>query len=98
MAEILNITPKKTKRQEAEEVIQFLNEKTGRRYRPTQVNLDFVLARFKEGYTLEECRAVIALKCREWMQDDKMCKYLRPATLFNREKFSQYSGCLEDED
>ena len=98
MAEILNITPKKTKRKEAEEVIAFLNEKTGRRYRPTKVNLDFILARFKEGYTIEECRAVIAMKTREWKHDPYWSKFLRPATLFNCEKFNQYAGGLEDED
>lgn len=88
---------KKTKRQQAEEVIAFLNEKTGRRYKPTKVNLDFILARFKEGYTIEEVRAVVALMCREWLEDDKMNRYLRPSTLFNCEKFNQYYGLLEVE-
>jgi len=98
MGEILTFSePVKTKKQQAEEVIAFLNEKAGRRYKPTQVNLDFILARFKEGYTIEEVRAVVAMKVREWSHDDKMCKYLRPATLFNREKFNQYAGELECE-
>lgn len=97
MPKILELKQPLTKRQQAEEVIAFLNEKTGRRYKPTQVNLDFILARFKEGYTIEECRAVVAMKVREWAQDDKMVKYLRPATLFNREKFNQYAGELEVE-
>ncbi len=95
--EVLKLTPKKTKRQQAEEVIAFLNEKTGRRYRPTQVNLDFILARFKEGYTLEECRAVVAMKVREWPPGDKMNKYLRPMTLFARANFNSYAGELEVE-
>ena len=52
---------------------------------------------FIKTQSYEECRAVVALKCREWGQDDKMEKYLRPATLFNREKFNQYAGELEVE-
>ncbi len=97
MAKIHQLTKPLTKRQQAEEVIAFLNEKTGRRYRPTQVNLDFILARFKEGYTIEEVRAVVAMKVREWTQDDKMCKYLRPMTLFARANFNSYAGELEVE-
>ena len=93
----LKLIQQKTKRQQAEEVIAFLNEKAGRCYKPTQVNLDFILGRFKEGYTIEECRAVIAMKVREWRYDDKMCKYLRPATLFNRKLFNSYAGELEVE-
>jgi len=96
MDNVLNITQQpKSKKQQAEEVIAFLNEKAGRRYKPTQVNLDFILARFKEGYTIEEVRAVVAMMCRKWLHDEKMSGYLRPATLFNREKFNQYAGELE---
>lgn len=78
----------------ARRVLDFLNEKTGREYRPTDVNLNFILARLKEGYDETACRQVIVRKCRQWKADDKMAEYLRPSTLFNREKFSQYAGEL----
>lgn len=77
---------------QARELLQFTNEKTGRNFRPTEVNLKFIEGRLREGYSVQECRAVVARKCREWGADDKMRQYLRPATLFNREKFSQYVG------
>ena len=77
---------------EAKEVIEFLNAKAGRKYRPEGPNLEFVVARLKEGYELRQLRGVIAKKCRDWMADEKMAQYLRPATLFNRTKFSQYIG------
>ena len=73
-------------------ILDFLNEKTGRAYRPVAVNLEFIRARLKEGYTEDECRMVIAKKAREWLGDDAMAVYLRPATLFNRTKFNQYIG------
>jgi uncharacterized phage protein (TIGR02220 family) len=79
---------------EAVEVIEFLNKKAGRNYRPTKVNTDFILARLKEGYTLQDCKSVIAMKVREWSGDDVMNKFLRPATLFNCAKFNQYAGEL----
>lgn len=86
----------RAKHGEAAEIIAFLNEKTGRNYRPTPANLQFVAARLKEGYTASECRAVIVRKARQWQDDEKMAEYLRPATLFNREKFNQYAGELTD--
>jgi uncharacterized phage protein (TIGR02220 family) len=78
----------------AKRVLEFLNEKTGRNYRPTSVNLDKIAARLREDYTEMQCRQVVVKKCREWMPDEKMAVYLRPATLFGREKFAQYAGEL----
>jgi len=97
MLEVLNFEKKQSKKEQATEIIQFLNLKTGRRYRPTQVNLNFIYARLKEGYTIEEIRAVIAMKVREWQYDDLMSKYLRPATLFNNVNFNQYAGELGED-
>ena len=73
-------------------ILVFLNEKTGRSYRATKVNLEFITARIAEGYSEQDCRMVIAKKTREWINDDQMAHYLRPATLFNRTKFNQYVG------
>lgn len=75
-------------------VLQFLNDKTGRQYRPVKANLEMICARIKDGATETELCQVIAKKCREWTGDEKMAIYLRPATLFNRTKFAQYQGEL----
>lgn len=79
--------------QVARDLLEFLNEKTGRRYQPVEANLKLVRARLKE-YDERTVRQVIANRCREWQHDDKMAEYLRPATLFNATKFSQYAGLL----
>lgn len=81
-------------RREAVEVLDFLNAKAHRSYRPVDSNLKMIACRLKEGATVGECRAVIAKKCREWGTDEKMAQYLRPATLFNATKFAQYVGEL----
>lgn len=78
----------------ARAVLGFLNEKAGKAFQPTSANLDLIVARLKEGYTEGQCRQVIVRKVREWAADEKMAAYLRPATLFNREKFNQYAGEL----
>lgn len=77
----------------AREILEFLNEKTGKHYEPVDANLELITARLKEA-TPDDIRAVVAKKCREWSADEKMAKYLRPATLFNRTKFAQYKGEL----
>lgn len=82
----------------ARSVLQFLNEKTGRRYQPVDANLRLIVARFREGTTEQQLRQVVAKKCREWTGNEKMETYLRPATLFNREKCAQYVGELVNAD
>jgi uncharacterized phage protein (TIGR02220 family) len=78
----------------ARRVLEFLNRKAGRNYQPDTVNLEFIRNRLKDGATEAQCRAVIGLKVRDWKDDETMAKYLRPATLFNKTKFSQYRGEL----
>lgn len=79
---------------QAVEVLQFLNEKTGRAYRPVEANLKLITARLKSGATPSECYQVVAKKSREWKGNAEMDQYLRPATLFNATKFEQYVGEL----
>jgi uncharacterized phage protein (TIGR02220 family) len=83
-------------------VIDFLNAKTGRHY-PTKnprgnptANAEIVMHRLKEGYTIEDCKSVVAKKCREWAHDEKMSRYLTPDILFKRSKFEKYIGELND--
>ncbi len=79
---------------QAIEVLDFLNKKAGRAYRAVDTNLKFIIAGLKSGATVDDCRQVIAKKTREWKSNPKMAEYLRPATLFNAEKFEQYLGEL----
>lgn len=80
------------------QILEFLNDKAGRRYRGTTVNLSFIEARLNEGYSADQLRQVVAMKVREWSHDEKMAKYLRPETLFNRTKFNSYVGCLDSDE
>jgi uncharacterized phage protein (TIGR02220 family) len=82
------------RRKQAAEIIAFLNEKAGKGFEPKGANLDFVIARLKDGETVDDCRAIIAMKVREWTGDPKASKWLRPETLFNRTKFASYKGEL----
>ena len=71
--------------------ILYLNEKTGRKYdAKNKGNQEFIKARYSEGRTQEDFKIVIDKKVAEWLSDEKMAKYLRPETLFNRTKFESY--------
>jgi predicted phage replisome organizer/uncharacterized phage protein (TIGR02220 family) len=72
------------------EIISYLNEKTSSSYRhTTKKTKDLIKARWNEGFELNDFRTVIDKKTAEWMNDDKMNKFLRPETLFGT-KFESY--------
>lgn len=75
-------------------ILDYLNSRTGKSFKPVASNLKLINARLKEGHTHNEVIMVIDRKCSEWMNDDKMKQYLRPSTLFNAEKFNAYVGEL----
>lgn len=72
------------------DALNHLNETVGRNYKPVKANTDLIKARLKDGYTKDEIFHVINVKASQWITDVTMEKYLRPATLFNASKFSQY--------
>lgn len=76
---------------DAIQVLEFLNQKTGKHYRPLKANLDLIASRLAEGAQVSDCRGIIVRQARKWMGTEQEM-YLRPATLFNATKFAQYSG------
>lgn len=71
----------------------YLNEKAGRHFRETDVNLAKISARLKEpGVTIESVKEMIDHQWLAWAADPKMSEFLRPDTLFGKEKFDQYHG------
>lgn len=72
------------------EIIAYLNEKTGRDYKPAAAkNKKPIHARWQEGYRLQDFKKVIDNKCFSWGNDPKMSQYLRPETIFGP-KFDGY--------
>lgn len=76
---------------DCEAPVVYLNLKTKRSFDPkNKATREIVLARYKEGRTLEQFRKVVDVKVGEWFTDEKMSKFLRPSTLFNRTNFENY--------
>ena len=81
---------KNTYTDEIKEIVSYLNEKTGSKYRPnTDATKKHINARLEEGFTVEDFKTVIDTKVSEWIGDKKMQKFLRPQTLFGT-KFESY--------
>jgi predicted phage replisome organizer/uncharacterized phage protein (TIGR02220 family) len=79
---------KKKHSPEAEEILSYLNLKSGSNYRLIDTNLKLIDSILKKGYTKDDCMTVINKKVQEWSGTD-MQQYLRPLTLFSS-KFDAY--------
>lgn len=71
------------------EIIAYLNEKTCKRYRLGKNTRKLIGARLSEGYSIDDFRHVIDVKCAEWIGTD-FEKYLQPSTLFAPSHFDEY--------
>lgn len=75
------------------DVIDYLNQKTGKHYKSTtKKNQTVIRARTDEGFTLDDFKQVVNNKVAEWKGTD-MEKYLRPETLFG----TKFEGYLNQE-
>jgi uncharacterized phage protein (TIGR02220 family) len=72
-------------------VLARLNEKSGGRFREVDSHLKLIAARLSEpGVTEDGVMTMIDRQCARWLDDPKMAEYLRPQTLFAKEKFNGY--------
>jgi uncharacterized phage protein (TIGR02220 family) len=76
--------------QGALEVLEFLCDAANRRFRPVPQNLKHIIARLKDGFSVQNCKTVIMRKYHDWENQPHMLTYLRPATIFNATNFEQY--------
>ena len=70
-------------------IINYLNEKANKNFRATTKKTQSLInARIREGFSLDDFKKVIDIKCSQWLGTE-MEKYLRPETLFGT-KFESY--------
>lgn len=71
------------------EIIMYLNKQAEKRYKVDSVSTQrYITARLNEGYTVDDFKYVIDVKCSDWKGTEND-KYLRPETLFGT-KFEGY--------
>ena len=75
---------------ETNHIIDYLNKRTGKKYSvKTKKTAQLVHKLLDNGFTVEDFERVIDIKCKQWLNNEKMNQYLRPRTLFS-EKFEDY--------
>ena len=75
---------------EVKQVIDHLNQVVGSKYKSTtKSHSENINARLKD-HSVDELKAVIDFKFKEWGGDPKMAAYIRPGTLFQAGKFDGY--------
>ena len=75
------------------DVIDYLNQQTGKNYKSTtKKNQTVIRARTDEGFSIDDFKRVIDNKVAEW-KGTNMEKYLRPETLFG----TKFEGYLNQE-
>jgi uncharacterized phage protein (TIGR02220 family) len=73
-----------------ESVVEYLNIKASTDFKVSKAATQtLIIARRKEGYTVDQFKTVIDKKTSEWLTNPDMIKYLRPETLFGS-KFEGY--------
>lgn len=72
-----------------DEIIAYLNDKCGTRYKATKSTKEIIHARIEEGFTKDDCFTVIDNKVATW-KGTEWEKFLRPDTLFRASKFQGY--------
>lgn len=79
---------------DAGEVISFLNEYANKSYEATVEHMHHIIERMKEGVAVDVFRSVIVRKTNQWRGKDALEANLNPVTLFKRENFNRYKGEL----
>ena len=76
---------------EIEQIIDYLNQVLGTKYSAkSKSTREKITARLNEGHTFEDFKTVIDKKFKQWGDDPKMSKFLRPETLFSANHFESY--------
>ncbi len=79
---------------ETKVVIDYFNERFGKKYKYAKESCQNIQGRLNEGYTFDDCVKVIEVKCRDtfFIQNPK---FLNPVTLFRPTKFPLYLNEIE---
>ncbi len=73
-----------------EAIVRCLNKETNSNFRPMGATKEVIEHRLDEGYEKKDLVRVVIVKADQWMGDEKMQRYLRPMTLFGKQKFPGY--------
>jgi uncharacterized phage protein (TIGR02220 family) len=74
-----------------QEIIDYLNQLAGKNFKAdTKTTVELINDRWDEGYHLKDFQRIIRNKVAQWLEDERLEKYLRPKTLFAADNFESY--------
>ena len=85
---------KEKDKEKEKDIIDDLNLILGTSYKPIGKTKELIVARFNEGFTINDFKIVHRKMLKCWGADEKMYKYLRPITLYSN-KFESYLNMRE---
>ncbi|MDW6005488.1 conserved phage C-terminal domain-containing protein [Vibrio mangrovi] len=85
-----SVSEKLQQANDMQDVVFHLNNAAQTRFQPKGQTAGLIIARMQDGFSVQDLMAVIDHKVQEWGDDARMRQYLRPATLFNINKFPGY--------
>ena len=74
----------------AKQVLNYFNQTTGHSYRDGKTTIGYIRGRLAEEYVASDLILVVDYLTAKWLNDPRMCDYLRPKTLFGPENFPEY--------
>lgn len=95
-----NLSPSLSKISEVKEILNYLTQKSGNRFRLGKKFKDsekykLIAARLQD-YSVDDLKAVIDVKSKEWAESAEWCKRLVPKTLFRASNFERYMDEVEN--
>ncbi|PWV97915.1 conserved phage C-terminal domain-containing protein, partial [Mangrovibacter plantisponsor] len=82
--------PDNTPEDPATAVLEHFNQVTKSSYRDGKTTMGYIRGRLADMFTAEDLIRVTDYATAKWLDDPKMCDYLRPKTLFGPENFQEY--------
>lgn len=82
--------PDNTPDDPATAVLDHFNQVTKSSYRDGKTTMGYIRGRLADMFTAEDLIRVTDYATAKWLDDPKMCDYLRPKTLFGPENFQEY--------
>lgn len=82
--------PDNTPDDPATAVLEHFNQVTKSSYRDGKTTMGYIRGRLADMFTAEDLIRVTDYATAKWLDDPKMCDYLRPKTLFGPENFQEY--------
>ncbi|KAB8312271.1 hypothetical protein EH228_08815 [Erwinia endophytica] len=75
----------------AQRVLDYFNNVTGSRYRDGKTTMGYIRGRLSDPeFVADDLILVVDYLTAKWLNDPRMCDYLRPKTIFSPENFPDY--------